>query len=326
MYLTFRRTQLNELDQCFAMIRDRHLYNPEQKVELVNLWASVLRGGSGESAVVLDHNRPRRHQLVGFGLAVFVADWFADQVAAMPPFLGLRLLELERHNRSPIQNREEAASANLGKGLNVFSLHMGWAEDRLTPLEVKEVQHSLAEAFVFLYRGYKLRTVFHEFYGKEELALLPGLGGQLWSDYRWFFQAHPELEPSQERWPYLAGVTPEVAQQTVATVSFSLFTSPEPRYGFSQREQEVLHHALLGKTDEAIAQELGISLSAVKKLWKSVYERVAARDPMLLLPSAPWPTDPEKRGREKRRFVLNHLRFHPEELRPRAGKKYRQRV
>src|SRR2546429_6039975 len=54
-----------------------------------------------------------------------------------------------------------------------------------------------------------------------------------------------------------------------------------PRFGFSASEQRLLLKAFLGGTDEDLADELGVSLSAVKKAWQSIYERVSACDPEL---------------------------------------------
>lgn len=326
MYLTVRAARFSEFDQLLPLIRDRFVYTPQQQQQLLEVWTAVLREGSGESAVVEDHNRPAHQRVVGFGLSVFVADWFSDQAASMAPYIGQRLLELYCDNRSPILTRKQVAQANVREGLNVLSLHVGWPEERLTPLEIKHVRHFLSDAFVVLHRGYKLRLLLHEFYGKEELSMLFAMGGVLWSDYSWFFQAHPDLTPPEERWPYLGGVRREEALQQEATVSFAVFSSPPPRYSFTPREQEVLRIALLGSTDEAIAQALGLSLVTVKKLWKSIYERVAAKNPAAL--PFPWPevSNGARRQKEKRRFLLDHIRSHPEEIRPRPTKKHRPRA
>jgi hypothetical protein len=73
--------------------------------------------------------------------------------------------------------------------------------------------------------------------------------------------------------------------------------------------------ALLGGTDEDLADELGISLSAVKKVWHSVYERVSALDPELV-PPAPIEEGVPERGKMKKQCLLAYLRDHLEELRP----------
>jgi hypothetical protein len=66
---------------------------------------------------------------------------------------------------------------------------------------------------------------------------------------------------------------------------------------------------------------LGISLSTVKNVWRSIYSRSAAQPPVLFPKDAGW----SKRGKERRRRLLAYLREHPEELRP-VSLKIRQRA
>lgn len=155
---------------------------------------------------------------------------------------------------------------------------------------------------------------------------MPTIGGKVLSDYRWYFNRFPSVTPPPERWPYLGGIRRAEALQQEGTISFTVFSSPAPRSCFSPRQQDVLRVALLGKTDEAIARELGLSLVTVKKLWKSIYARVEDKDPSALLVACPGAGDEDRRGSEKRRFLLDYLRRHPEELRPRASHRSRSRA
>ena len=90
-----------------------------------------------------------------------------------------------------------------------------------------------------------------------------------------------------------------------------------PRFGFRPSEQRLLLTALRGGTDDELSNELGISLSGVKKSWLSIYDRVSGhlagfssnRDAM---------EGTTERGKEKKQRLLNYLREHPEELRPAA--------
>src|SRR5215475_13015188 len=88
--------------------------------------------------------------------------------------------------------------------------------------------------------------------------------------------------------------------------------------GFSPGEQRLLLTALLGGTDEDLADELGISLSAVKKAWLSIYERVSIYDPKLVPSPAPNEEGIPERGKMKKHRLLAYLHDHPEELRPAA--------
>jgi hypothetical protein len=78
----------------------------------------------------------------------------------------------------------------------------------------------------------------------------------------------------------------------------------------------LLSCALSGATDEHLAEMLGTSLPAVKKLWVSIYQRVEDCLPELIPDPLRSDLPLSGRGREKRRRLLAYLREHPEELRP----------
>jgi hypothetical protein len=94
----------------------------------------------------------------------------------------------------------------------------------------------------------------------------------------------------------------------------SLFVHATPRFALRPSEQRLLLAALRGGTDEALAAELRVSLSAVKKTWVLIYERVSAYLPDFS--SDRKPNGMIERGKEKKQRLLNYLREHPEELRP----------
>lgn len=96
----------------------------------------------------------------------------------------------------------------------------------------------------------------------------------------------------------------------------ALFDYHPPKLGLSRGEQRLLLSALPGATDEHLAATLGISLPAVKKLWVSIYLRVDDHLPALIADSSRCHLQAIRRGKEKRRRLLEYLRNHPEELRP----------
>ena len=96
----------------------------------------------------------------------------------------------------------------------------------------------------------------------------------------------------------------------------SFFLYAPPQFGFSRSEQRLLSSALGGGTDDELSDDLGISLAAVKKTWRMIYERVAACQSSLVptkSQSEEWTQD---RGKQKKQRLLSYLREHPEELRP----------
>ena len=118
------------------------------------------------------------------------------------------------------------------------------------------------------------------------------------------------------REPHIVGITREMALQQFGSWISSLFRYQPPRFGFTRREQRLLLSALLGGTDEELSCLLNTSLSAVKKTWRSVYDRVAARLPDLIPSNSQPDGDVSKRGRDKKQRLIAYLREHPEELRP----------
>jgi hypothetical protein len=72
----------------------------------------------------------------------------------------------------------------------------------------------------------------------------------------------------------------------------------------------------MGETCEKLAAALSISPWTVKKRWSAIYERVADVDSELLPPAVANGAHALSRGAERRRYLLNYLRQHLEELRP----------
>lgn len=80
-----------------------------------------------------------------------------------------------------------------------------------------------------------------------------------------------------------------------------------------------------GVTDEQLGDELGLSLSAVKKTWRSVYDR-ASKALLDEIPLGATDDIETKRGKEKKQHLLAYLRGHREELRPVLPREKRTRA
>ena len=69
-----------------------------------------------------------------------------------------------------------------------------------------------------------------------------------------------------------------------------------------------------GQPIQNILDALGVTLSAVKKMWRAIYGRAS-----MVLTGAPDQragSDSGVRGKEKKQELLAYVRDHPEELRP----------
>ena len=97
--------------------------------------------------------------------------------------------------------------------------------------------------------------------------------------------------------------------------SLFVYYSP-PRFGFNRSEQRLLVAALEGGTDKEVSDVLGISLFAVKKTWRIIYERVATCQPEMVPANTQVDALTQDRGKQKKQRLLSYLREHPEELRP----------
>lgn len=96
------------------------------------------------------------------------------------------------------------------------------------------------------------------------------------------------------------------------SVAAPLFAYRTPVLGLSNAERELLVAAAEGAIDADIATALGVTLSAVKARWRSIFARFA-KIAAELVPAA---GHRDIRGEQKRHGVLAYVRQHPEELRP----------
>jgi DNA-binding CsgD family transcriptional regulator len=148
-------------------------------------------------------------------------------------------------------------------------------------------------------------------------------GGLYYDRIQGCYGAYPEItEQNFCDEPRNAGITRELAERFKhCSWIASVFAHGAPQFGFNPSEQRLLLSALKGgDTDEALSDALGISVSGVKKTWRSIYERVADRDPELC-PSHSGEDQAETRGKQKKQRLLAYLREHPEELRPFSRKR-----
>ncbi len=128
------------------------------------------------------------------------------------------------------------------------------------------------------------------------------------------------MPPAEQR-PYCIGLTRAEAIARPGTHASFPFQYAPARFSFTAGQLELLDRSLRGETDEELARSLCLSLSAVKKRWRSIYERVELCDPHIVMAGSGVDENgatafEQKRGAEKRRHLLNYLRHHPEELHP----------
>ena len=315
MRLKYRETKLDDLPACLTIIRDGFLYDRTRKRDLLRLWRELLTRRRGHSAVIEDEGRPPGSQLVGFGISGFVTDEFVREAkGGSSPYLARDALERWGQGCSPFLTFEDIRRANSTDGLNSFVMHYG--QERFQRAEDIVFGHQcLLEAFVQANRGYRLKEVIQEVYGETDLREFLSVGASVWTDYAAAFGSGASPSPAPDRRPYLIGAKREEVLKHIRLPSTGVFVYTPPRFYFRNAEQDLLRHALLGATDTELAYRLRISLTAVKKRWNAIYDRVSAVVPDLLgLAESAAPAG--RRGVEKRRRLLVYLRERREELRP----------
>ena len=125
--------------------------------------------------------------------------------------------------------------------------------------------------------------------------------------------------------PMVLVMNSELASSRFGSWASGLFLQSVPALGLSRSEQRLLDAALRGLTDEELAIELQVSLSAIKKTWRSIYSRVEHAG-LPILPALTESREDGDRGKGKRHRLLNYVREHPEELRPFSMKLRRQNL
>jgi len=306
----------NDVQECVEIVAGHPLLGPQYGSiisDLRSAWLSLL-GREAFRAVVFEYAKAPELRTVGVGVSVFVSDDFLFELKT-PPFvwIGPELTKRILCGNSPLLSDKQVRKANAKGGLNLLTWVGAFNTDHLQSVDGLT---AMLAAFVEVHRGFLLKEL------TAHAMTLENLEGAIRSGGLFFSPVDGDYIESLDRplhevfaAPYLIGLTRELAMARVGTWVGSLFVYQPPQFGFRPSEQRLLLAALQGGTDEDVADMLGISLSAVKKTWRSIYARVSAHSPGLIPDKVPEELNSE-RGKEKKQRLLAYLREHPEELRP----------
>ncbi|MBS0433168.1 MAG: hypothetical protein JSS21_12310 [Proteobacteria bacterium] len=322
--LRWRPMQPADVDACVEIVAAHPVIGPRYGADIEDLaraWRRLLGSAAVTHAVFeqLDRNRAR---IVGVGFSVFVRDEFMREIKTPPlAWVGPELAKRVAGRDSPVLTDDEVRDANSGEGLS----EVVW-EGTGTPEFARTMAfyHHLVGAYVEAHRGFLLKEMITaQAESAERLRWVVEAGGLHWDAARQCYETTssepPETIAAQ---PHLVGITRELESVRPGSWIGTLFDYHPPRFGFSRGEQQLLLAALSGPcgTDRELAASLGLSLPTIKKMWNSIYLRVAARDPELVPDPAHAESGTGERGPEKRRRLLAYVREHPEELRPHSRK------
>lgn len=312
MNLTHRRVTCEDLAAHAETLFPCYGPHPDIILQLPAVWREMLAAGAMVSSLVEDGDRPAGNRIVAMGASVFVQDDFmAEAGATMPPYLGTQIVRRIFQGRTPILDRAAIRRENGRAGLNLCILHFGFPGLPPEQLPDPRVHEKHFQAFFHYHPGHHIKDFLREVQGESWRRWMLAAGTKLRRDYGEYYALHPAERPPADRHPYLTGLSRAESLEAEGARVFPIFLNSPARLGFTASQRELLLCALGGETDEELARSLFVSLSAIKKRWFSIYDRVERVD-QHLLPVVD--EDTGKRGSERRRYLLNYLREHPEEI------------
>ena len=255
-------------------------------------------------------------EIIAVGASAFIPKCLAERLKkGMPPLVGRQIVESALGPSPLISTPSEIARDNAGSGVTVFVIHNGLSDPEGSLQHQGIVKAQLLTAFLALHQGYHVSEIIVEAYGREERSIYEATDFRLISDYSSFQNwALLPTAPGSPR-PALLGLAREDALVMKTNVLLPIFVYRRPKCGFSLNEQQLLHEALAGRTDDELAATLNISLSAVKKRWIRVFEKAERVMPELRFLDH---TANSHLGRrtQRRHILLRNIRNCPEELTP----------
>jgi hypothetical protein len=313
MEFELRDATVGDLDACQRIITSKYLYDPQRPDTLRALWSEVITTRSGVFSIVSDTASSR---VVHFSVGVFISDERAAGVRACEkPLIVRRFVEEWERGAKPFLNAREIARANAAGGVDILALQYG-AESGDAAFEDR-VRAGYYEAHRRSLLGWNLRSYAVEAYPRRGRSRnVESFGASLGFRIGEFpTEAVADAGIPADDAPCLWFATREDAMNNpgyAIAVLFGAFSAPRCR--FSVSEQDILRFALDGKTDEAIAGMTNLSLAAVKKRFRTIYEKARTGVPSAI--GIAVGLSDGARGVETRRRVLRYLASHPEELRP----------
>jgi len=329
MSLRNRPMRPKDVRECVEIVAAHPFVGPrygDAIEDLRSAWLRLLSCNGFCSAIVFEEElagtAPR---IFGVGVTVFISDSFLRELKTPPGFWMSPEIarRVARGDPSALLSPKEIQEANSRDGLN---LGVWQACVSLEDTLRTEVWTELMTAFLEHHRGYLLKELLVQAESPEHLEGVRNTGGFLFKpeDGRYDDFDGKDLRAIVSK-PHIVGLTREMALGRLGSWVGSLFLYEPPLFGFNVSEQRLLLSALAGGTDEQLSDDLGISLSAVKKTWRSIYDRVAACLPELIPGNSQPDGEASRRGKDKKQRLISYLREHPQELRPVSRKLLQQR-
>ncbi len=308
--------QLEDVSACVKIVANHPVLGPRYGSaldQLESVWRQLAHSDAF-FAMVAKEAADGCSKTLGSQMACFVTDDFATEIATAPfKWVGPELVNRFLHGPSPVLTNAQVRLANSADGLNTLVWPSCYCTEYETHLELRQMSQVV---FVEVYRGFQIKRLQMQAIHPVELRIAINSGAwYLRSADSNYSQDLGKLSGSAALKPHIVEVTRAMVSNQPGTWVSQLFAYRKPEMGFPRSEQRLLSAALQGGTDQELAEQLGISLSAVKKMWASAYHRIESRRASTLEFERKENANGD-RGREKKQKLLVYLRDHPEELRP----------
>jgi len=317
--LRWRTMQRNDVAPCAEIVASHSVIGVRYGAAIKSLrrvWLELL-GSEAMTTAVFEEVVRDRAQIIGVGVGLFVRDEFIRELKTPPQFwIGPELIKRVLKGASPALTDTQVRAANSDGGLN----ELVWETIALESFATRtDLYHLMGRAYIEIHRGYQFKEMItSQAESPERLQWAVDAGGLLWDPVSAKYVK--SLKKSGAEFagkPHVVGITRELEFERPGSWIGVLFDYHAPRIWFSPAEQRMLRTAISSRTETnpVLAKNLGLSLPAVKKLWLSIYARVALHAPEVM--AGPDKSgDEKKRGAEKKRRLLAYVEEHPEELRP----------
>ena len=301
MAITWRPATPSDIEPCLA-IQPRHLGDALVGAgSATAAWKRLAKDRFFASCLLESSSLPRNNRIVGLGASVFISPAFADAEIATPsPDYNSRVMAGLCSGHAVLATADEVARANAGAGVDVLVLSGTWRDEGMTPADRLAVQTLMPASFAEWLAGYRIRRIINEAVDQPMTEFM-----QRSIVYR-------KLAEFPEAGRTLFIMDHESVRVVPGSIGNVIFSYREPMLRLRDSDQQLLLAALRGATDSELANELGVTFSAVKARWRSVFVRIAETMPDLVTEA----DDHEGRGLQKRHRVLAYVRNHMEELRP----------
>ena len=243
-------------------------------------------------------------EILVYGLNSFVDDETRNRILLRPaPYQGIRFLQDHAKGKpSRFLGVEAQAKGNRSEGLNALSVDYWQKSFDMNDPEFSRAMNAFLPIFLDMFNGFNTKTITFEADTSHD-SITREIGYTERYDHSTGNRAHYHVRRSDE--------TNGFHQQMIRMA----MVYRRPRMRFSLFEQKIMRAALAGRTDQEIAALLDVSRDAVKQCWRGIYTHAAEMVPGFFGTSENAP-DPTRRGPEKRRILLAHIRDNIQELRP----------